>query len=321
VVSGSRFAPFPDAGPRGAAEDECVNPTGSRVIVLGRADNETNVQLVAAWSAQGLACAVVDPYELRPEAHDVVLARLDVLPTLDGVEPGLLQLLFAQRRGATVLNRTESLLTTHDKLRTAAALERAGLPHPRTRHLRYGQIESPPGAPVVLKPRFGSWGRDVRLCRTDAEVLDALREFRSRGWFRRHGVLAQEVIPTRGFDLRVLVADGRVVGAIERHPQPGEWRTNVSVGASARPAVPNEAACKLAVAAAGAAGADLVGVDLMSRLDGSYVVIELNGAADFDPGYVIGGDIYAEVADALRLPIPAPRAGSGLGEKGRENAA
>lgn len=287
-----------------------MNPTGSRVIVLGRADNETNVQLVAAWSAQGLECAVVDPYELRPEAHDVVLARLDVLPTLDGVEPGLLQLLFAQRRGATVLNRTEALLTTHDKLRTAAALERAGLPHPRTRHLRYGQIESPPGAPVVLKPRFGSWGRDVRLCRTDAEVLEALREFRSRGWFRRHGVLAQEVIPTRCFDLRVLVADGRVVGAIERHPQPGEWRTNVSVGASARPAVPKEAARTLAVAAAGAVGADLVGVDLMSRLDGGYVVIELNGAADFDPGYVIGGDIYAEVADALRLPIPAPRAGS-----------
>ena len=283
-----------------------MNQTGSRVIVLGRADNETNAALVPAWTALGLECAVVDPYELRPGVRDVVLARLDVLPTLDGVEPGLLQLLFAQRRGATVLNRTEALLTTHDKLRTAAALERARLPHPRTRHLRYGKIGSPPSAPVVLKPRFGSWGRDVRLCRTDAEVLDALREFRSRGWFRRHGVLAQEVIPTRGFDLRVLVAGGRAVGAIERHPQPGEWRTNVSVGASARPAVPNEAACTLAVAAARATGADLVGVDLMSRADGGYVVIELNGAADFDPGYVTGGDIYAAVAEALGLTVRAP---------------
>jgi glutathione synthase/RimK-type ligase-like ATP-grasp enzyme len=66
----------------------------------------------------------------------------------------------------------------------------------------------------------------------------------------------------------------------------------------------------VAVAAASAAGADLVGVDLMSRVDSGYVVIELNGAADFDPGYVIGGAIYAAVADALRLPIPAPRAGS-----------
>jgi len=59
----------------------------------------------------------------------------------------------------------------------------------------------------------------------------------------------------------------------------------------------------------------------MSRLDDGYVVIELNGAADFDPGYVIGGDIYAEVADALRLPIPAWPAGGELGEKSRENAA
>ena len=299
---------FPHAGRRAAAKNGGVNSTGSRVIVLGRADNETNVHLVAAWTAQGLECAVVDPYELRPEVSDIVLARLDVLPTLDGVEPGLLQLLLAERRGATVLNRTKALLTTHDKLRTAAALERAHLPHPRTRHLRYGRIGSPPSAPVVLKPRFGSWGRDVRLCRSDAEVRDALREFRSRGWFRRHGVLAQEAIPTRGFDLRVLVAGGHVVGAIERHPQPGEWRTNVSVGASSQTAVPDETACELAAAAAKAAGADLVGVDLMSLPEGGYVVIELNGAADFDPGYVLDGDIYADVAEALHLPVPAPTA-------------
>jgi glutathione synthase/RimK-type ligase-like ATP-grasp enzyme len=87
---------------------------------------------------------------------------------MDGVEPGLLQLLLAERRGAVVLNRTTALLTTHDKPRTAAALGRAHLPQPKTRHLRYGEIGTPPSAPVVLKPRFGSWGRDVRLCRTDS---------------------------------------------------------------------------------------------------------------------------------------------------------
>jgi RimK family alpha-L-glutamate ligase len=306
VISGSRFVYFPHAERRAADEDEVVNPTGSRVIVLGRADNETNVALVAAWTAQGLECAVVDPYELRPDPHAVVLARLDVLPTLDGVEPGLLHLLLAERRGALVLNRTKALLTTHDKLRTAAALERAHLPHPQTRHLRYGQIGSPPSAPVVLKPRFGSWGRDVRLCRTDVEVRDALGELRSRGWFRRHGAIAQEVIATQGFDMRVLVADHQVVGAIERHPQPGEWRTNISVGASARTTVPDETACALAVAAAEAAGADLVGVDLMPLPGGGYALIELNGAADFDPDYVFGGDIYAQVAEALHLPVPEP---------------
>ncbi len=65
----------------------------------------------------------------------------------------------------------------------------------------------------------------------------------------------------------------------------------------------------------------------MSRADGGYVVIELNGAADFDPGYVIGGEIFAAVADALHLPVPAPLAGrprsglrDGQGEAGTGDA-
>jgi [lysine-biosynthesis-protein LysW]---L-2-aminoadipate ligase len=283
-----------------------VDSTASRVLVLGSAGSATNTQLIAAWTAQGLECSEVGPHELPREGRDVVLARLDVLPTLDGVEPGPLDLLLAERRGAIVLNRTEALLTAHDKLRTAAALARARLPHPRTRRLRPGETASPPAAPIVLKPRFGSWGRDVRLCRSDAEVREALREFSSRPWFRRHGVLVQEAIPTRGFDLRVLVAGGRVVGAIERHPQPGEWRTNVSVGASSQATVPDRTACALALAAARAGGGDLVGVDLMPLSDGSYVVIELNGAPDFDKRYLVDGDVHAQIAEALGLTIPEP---------------
>lgn len=278
----------------------------TRVAVLGSAGNETNAQLVAAWTAQGLECAIVDPRTLRPGAYDVLLGRLDVLPTLNGIEPGLLRLLWAERRGATVFNRAEALLTTHDKLRTAAALRRAHLPHPLTWHLRPDESVRAPVIPAVLKPRFGSWGRDVRLCRTDPEVAGALQELGSRAWFRRHGVLVQEAVPSQGFDLRVLVAGGRVVGAVERHPQPGEWRTNVAVGASKWAVRPDASACLLAIAAARAAGADLVSVELMPLPEGGYMVIELNGAADFDQRYGLNGDVYADVAEALGLASAAP---------------
>lgn len=121
-------------------------------------------------------------------------------------------------------------------------------------------------------------------------------------------MIAQEVIPSRGFDLRVLVADGTVVGAIERHSRPGEWRTNVSMGANARTVLPPKTACALARAAARAVEADLVGVDLMPLPNGGYVVIELNGAADFDHEYVFGDDIYMKVAEALRLGVAHPTA-------------
>jgi carbamoylphosphate synthase large subunit len=48
-----------------------------------------------------------------------------------------------------------------------------------------------PELPVVLKPRFGSWGRDVALCRTPADVESTLDELARRSWFREHRVLAQ----------------------------------------------------------------------------------------------------------------------------------
>ena len=270
----------------------------THLAVLGSAAGKTNASLVSAWRRCGLACSLLEPGTAGLAAYDVVLARLDVLPTLDGVEPGLLQLLWLERRGAKVFNTCGTLLTTHDKLRTAVALRRAGLPHPQTLHLDPGRSQPPP-APVVLKPRFGSWGRDVRLCRRDAEVASSLAEFASRPWFRRHGVLAQAVLPTRGFDLRLLVAGGRVVGAVERHARSGEWRTNVSVGAERLATTPDAEASALAVAAATAVGADLVGVDLMPLPDGGYAVIELNGAVDFTQEYSLDGDIYEAVADAL----------------------
>jgi RimK family alpha-L-glutamate ligase len=272
------------------------------IAVLGTPANETNSELVAAWQSRGIECELVAPLEARRcLVYDAVVARLDVRPTLDGVEPGLLQLLWLERRHPRVHNGTRALLATHDKLRTAAALERAQIPHPPTWHLKT-VAPSPLSPPVVLKPRFGSWGRDVRLCQTDADIDATVEEFATRPWFCRHGVLVQAAVPSPGFDLRLLVAGGRVVGAIERHAAPGEWRTNLSVGGSKHAAHPPRPARALAVAAAAAVGADLVGVDLLPTADG-YTVIELNGAVDFDADYRKGGDIYAAVADALGLTV------------------
>jgi [lysine-biosynthesis-protein LysW]--L-2-aminoadipate ligase len=284
--------------------------TAPRIAVLGSSANRTSVALVAEWRAAGLDCELVEPPGARESSCEIALGRLDVRPALDGVEPGLLDLFLLERAGTPVLNRAAALLATHDKLRTAAALERGGLPHPATRRLRPHEVGPLPRPPVVLKPRFGSWGRDVRLCRTDSEVAEAMHEFASRPWFRRQGILVQDVVETPGHDLRLVVAGGRVAGAVERHPRPGEWRTNVSTGASRYPASPDARACEIAVAAADAVGADLVGVDLIPLPDGDYVVIELNGAADFDQSYSPGRDIYADVADALGLAASAHHAGT-----------
>jgi glutathione synthase/RimK-type ligase-like ATP-grasp enzyme len=93
---------------------------------------------------------------------DTVLGRFDVRPTLDGVEPGIWELRSAERRGVTVLNRADSLLLSHDKLASAVRLRRAGVPHPG-RPTSASAEKEPFPLPVVLKPRFGTCGREVFL--------------------------------------------------------------------------------------------------------------------------------------------------------------
>ena len=93
--------------------------------------------------------------------------------------------------------------------------------------------------------------------------------------------MAQQLVPPRGHDLRVLVAGGTVIGAIKRVAKRGEWRTNVALGAARVPVEPSPAACDLALAAAAAISGDLVGVDILPVSPGRYVVLEVNGAVDF----------------------------------------
>jgi hypothetical protein len=95
-----------------------------------------------------------------------------------------------------------------------------------------------PELPVVLKPRFGSWGRDVVLCATADKLDRELARFAQRSWFPAHGVLAQELVEPLGWDLRVVVSGGRVVGGARRVAAPGEWRTNVALGGHIEPAAP-----------------------------------------------------------------------------------
>jgi RimK family alpha-L-glutamate ligase len=226
---------------------------------------------------------------------DVALGRLDVRDGLDGIESGIPELERLTSAGVRLLNPPSVLVAAHDKLLTARVLRLSGVPHPHTWHIAEGMPTAAPELPLVLKPRFGSWGRDVTLCRTQVELDNELDRLRFRGWFREHGVIAQELVPPQGWDLRVIVAGGRVVGAARRQAAPGEWRTNVALGGDTQPTEPPPLARALALSAAAAVGADLVGVDLLPTESG-FLVAELNGAVDFRATYALGEDDVFETA-------------------------
>jgi RimK family alpha-L-glutamate ligase len=245
--------------------------------------------------------AVLNPAQAltRLGRGDVALGRLDVLPTLDGVEPGLWALDRLAARGVTVLNARRALVAAHDKLATAHALFAAKVPHPRTVHIAPWLERPELEPPLVLKPRFGSWGEDVIRCDDEEALENGLAELQQRAWYEATGAIAQKLVAPRGHDLRLIVAGGSVIGAVRRVAAPGEWRTNVALGARREPIDPPAEARATAIAAAAAVDGDLVGVDLLPADLGTWVAIEVNGAVDFNGTYSLTDDVFAEARRAL----------------------
>ena len=256
----------------------------------------------------GLDAAVLSPAEslesLRP--GDTALGRVDVRRSLDGIAAGLLELLALQRRGVRVLNRPGALLRAHDKLRTARALAAALVPHPPTEHITRQDPRPSLLPPVVVKPRFGSWGAEVIRCDSAGAVRAAIEALHERPWFQRQGALVQSLVPPIGHDLRVLVAGGSIVGAESRIAAEHEWRTNISLGGSSCAAIVPPRARAAALAAARAVAGDFVGIDLLPHR-GDYVVIEVNGGVDFERRYSLPGrNVFTDIAAALGLITPLP---------------
>ncbi|MEP7223678.1 MAG: DUF1918 domain-containing protein [Actinomycetota bacterium] len=275
-------------------------------VALIGSPTRTNVQIVYAWRSLGLDARVLWAAEAVEELGegDTAIFRLDVLPTLDGIEPGLELAPALAESGVRVLNRPEALLATHDKLETAERLEDAGIPNPWTRHAEPGQPVPAVPFPCVLKPRFGSWGQDVLLCNTNTDLMRVLALIEDRSWWRSHGAILQELVSPVRYDIRVVVAGRNAVAGARRTAAPGEWRTNVTLGGTVVTAELPPGAQELAARAMKAIGIDLAGVDLLPTEQG-WVVLELNGAVDFDTRYALHDiDPFAAILRGLEIPLP-----------------
>ena len=87
-------------------------------------------------------------------------------------------------------------------------------------------------ADIIVKPLFGNGGAGVFRIRPDDENLAALLEMH---WARsREPLMFQRYEPAvRAGDKRIVLVDGRAVGAINRVPPQGDARSNMHVGGRA----------------------------------------------------------------------------------------
>jgi ribosomal protein S6--L-glutamate ligase len=177
--------------------------------------------------------------------------------------------------GARVLNPPKALECAVDKYLALVRMEAAGMTVPSTIVCEDAEAALQAfdrlGGDVVVKPIFGSEGRGIVRV-SDREL--ALRTFRTLE--RIQAVLyVQRFIENEGFDVRVLVLGGRVLGAMRRRAN-GDFRTNVACRAVAEPHAITDQETQAALGATLAVGAKFAGVDLLYGLDRTCYVIEVN---------------------------------------------
>jgi glutathione synthase len=85
---------------------------------------------------------------------------------------------------------------------------------------------------VVVKPIHGNGGKAIFRVPAEGDNLSALFEVFNQTWPEPH--MVQPFLPdvAQG-DKRIVLVDGEVVGAINRRPGEGEFRSNLAVGGSA----------------------------------------------------------------------------------------
>ena len=199
---------------------------------------------------------------MPPGSLEQVVYRMDALAALESA-------------GVVVFNSPRAIECAVDKYLTGCRLVEAGLPVPAT--IVCEDVESAMiaferlGGDVVVKPIFGAEGRGIVRV-SDPEI--AHRTFKTLS--RLQAVLyLQAFVNHAGFDVRVLVLDGSVIGGMKR-TNADDFRTNVALQGQATVHEVTMTEQTLAIQAAAATGARFAGVDILYDEHQSPFVIEVN---------------------------------------------
>lgn len=178
------------------------------------------------------------------------------------------------RLGVHVYNDASMVERSVDKAMTSFLLRNAGIATPPTwvtadyrkaRAIVAGTVKD---RAVVLKPIFGSQGKDLQLIR-DVVDLPEPSEQEPRVYY-----MQQFIESDKPYDLRVFVVGDRVVSAMQRHGS--DWVHNAAQGAECRYTVVSDEIAEIAIKAVRAVGLYYGGVDLISDINNTMQVIEIN---------------------------------------------
>ena len=293
-----------------------------KLAILSRNTKLYSTQrLVAAARERGHTVRVLDPlrcymkiapgrfnlnYKGKPlTGVDAVIPRIGASVTRYGTAV-LRQL---EMMGAYTPNSSDAILRARDKLRCHQLLagEGIGLPttvfgdNPDDTDDLLGLLGKPPH---VIKLIEGSQGNGVVLAERLSASRSVIEAF--RGLYANF--LVQEFIAeAKGADIRCFVVGEKVIAAMHRQAEPGEFRSNLHRGGQASRVRLTAAEKRTALKAAKVMGLGVAGVDLLRSRSGP-LVLEVNSS----PGLegiegTTGEDVAGAIIDHVAACLPPPR--------------
>ena len=210
---------------------------------------------------------------------DAVLPRIGASIT----DYGLAVVKQFENQGVKVINSSQAIGQSRDKMRSLQVLAKAGVRVPKTvltrstRGLKAAAARVG-GTPVVMKVLEGTQGLGVMLLDSPIAMNSV---FETLLGMEQDVIVQQFLSEKAGRDYRVFVIGNRVVAAMMRTAPEGDFRTNIHRGGEGHLVKLPKNYERVALRACKVLGLQIAGVDLMESRRGP-IVIEVNSSPGFE---------------------------------------
>ena len=208
--------------------------------------------------------------------------------------------------GDFVINKSDAIKSSRDKLRSLQVLAKHGIDMPITGYASHTMdihdvIEKVGKTPLIMKLLQGTQGNGMVLAETMKAAESVMNAFKQVD----ADILIQEFIKeSSGVDIRVIVVGKKVVAAMQRVAPEGDFRSNVHRGAATKHINLTPEEEEIAIKSTKILGLSVAGVDLMRSKRGP-LVLEVNSSPGLQgiellTGADVAGEIISFIESSLK---------------------
>ena len=284
-----------------------------RLVILSRGPKLYSTRRLASEAEKaGWDVKILDPLALTvivderggkifyrgwPVECEAIIPRIGYSITEEGVR----RVRQFERMGVIVMNSSDGITRSRDKLIACQMMSSGNIPVPITAQVVSWEdtnraISRVGGTPCVVKATEGTHGAAVFLAKTDQHARQLVYQMLERDM----RPLVQEYIEeSHGKDIRALVVGGKVVACMRRRANGDEFRSNFHLGGNVEKVKIDPDYEKIAIKAARILGLEIAGVDLLES-DRGALVLEVNSSPGLE-GIEKASEVNVAAAVSERL--------------------